>query len=288
MVGLARTEADAGLIAHAAMVARLGTATEVRFVHVLPAGSDTDADRTRQEIEENARGQFADVPVTVTRAFDVVSGSRLDRLLELTTQHETDLLFLGHQHDKADRGALARRLAMKAACSIWMVPHGSVVRLNRILVPLDFSEPTADSLRVAAMMAKLAGNAELLALHVYFNDARVTYPEYDQILRGKEREAFDAFVAPLDLGEVRITPVFEEGANVAHVVNRVALKQDCDLVVMATRGRSRSAAILLGSVTEETIGETRVPLLVVKHYGAQLGILRALLEKGLGKSTQFD
>jgi hypothetical protein len=38
---------------------------------------------------------------------------------------------------------------------------------------------------------------------------------------------------------------------------------------MATRGRSRSASILLGSVTDDTILETRIPLLVVKHskYG---------------------
>ena len=87
-----------------------------------------------------------------------------------------------------------------------------------------------------------------------------------------------------------MTPVFEEAANVAHAINRVAAQRGCDLVVMATRGRSRSAAILLGSVTEETIVETRVPLLVVKHYGAQLGLLQALLDKGFRSrpSEQFD
>jgi hypothetical protein len=74
------------------------------------------------------------------------------------------------------------------------------------------------------------------------------------------------------------------------VINRVAERHGCDLVVMASRGRSRSAAILLGSVAEEAITEARVPLLVVKHYGAQLGVLRALLEKGLGRqgNPQFD
>jgi hypothetical protein len=32
-------------------------------------------------------------------------------------------------------------------------------------------------------------------------------------------------------------------------------------------------------VTDETMIDTRVPLLVVKHYGARLGLLRALLER---------
>ena len=40
MVGLARTPADAGLIRYAAMVARLGTASDVRFVDVLPSAAN--------------------------------------------------------------------------------------------------------------------------------------------------------------------------------------------------------------------------------------------------------
>jgi hypothetical protein len=48
---------------------------------------------------------------------------------------------------------------------------------------------------------------------------------------------------------------------------------------MATRGRSRSAAILLGSVTEEMIIQARVPLLAVKHFGARMGVVQALLDR---------
>ncbi len=78
---------------------------------------------------------------------------------------------------------------------------------------------------------------------------------------------------------MKVTPLFEEGVNVAHTIGRVAQRQGADLIVMATRGRSRSAAILLGSVTEEMIIETRVPLLAVKHFGARLSVLQALLDR---------
>jgi nucleotide-binding universal stress UspA family protein len=78
---------------------------------------------------------------------------------------------------------------------------------------------------------------------------------------------------------VELAPVFEEGANVAHVIGRVAERERADLVVMGTRGRSRSAAILLGSVTEQTIVETRLPLLAVKHFGARMSVLQALLDR---------
>jgi hypothetical protein len=47
MVGLSRTARDAGLIRYAAMLARLDTATDVRFVHVLPsAGDDPQSGRS--------------------------------------------------------------------------------------------------------------------------------------------------------------------------------------------------------------------------------------------------
>jgi hypothetical protein len=48
---------------------------------------------------------------------------------------------------------------------------------------------------------------------------------------------------------------------------------------MSTRGRSRSAAILLGNVTEAVIVEARTPLLIVKRFGAKLNLLETLLDR---------
>ncbi|MBK5290709.1 MAG: universal stress protein, partial [Acidobacteriia bacterium] len=105
------------------------------------------------------------------------------------------------------------------------------------------------------------------------------YEGYDRVLRGEEEQAYREFIAPINCQGVNVTPLFEEGANVPHVINRVAARQGVDLIVMATRGRSGSSSILLGSVTEEMILETRVPLLAVKHFGARLGVLQALLDR---------
>jgi nucleotide-binding universal stress UspA family protein len=293
MVALPRTEADPGLLRYAAAVARLGTATDVHFVHVLPKplpGSPApDPGRVEGELRTAVRDHFAGVPDAIRSSFDVLPGPLLDRLLAVAAEWRADVLFLGHRREHPGRWATARRLAMKAPCSVWMVPDGSPPTLNRVLVPVDFSEAAADALRVATSMARLAGRDECLALHVYFNEAVATYEGYDAVLRGQEAEEFGRFVAPLDTRGVRVTPLFEEGANPASVVNRVAEREGCDLVVMATRGRSRSAAILLGSVAEEAITETRVPLLTVKHYGAQMGFLQALLDGGfLQKGPRFD
>jgi SulP family sulfate permease len=280
MVALARTDADPALLRYAAAVARLGTATEVRFVHVLPTDTpDPDANRALEEAHAEVRDHFTGVPGTVAGSFDVLRGPLLDQMLEYTSGQKIDLLLLGHRQDHPGRSALGRRLAMKATCSVWMIPEGSPATLDRILVPIDFSEHAADTLRVATEMAKLAGRDECVALHVYYDEAAITYEGHDELVRGREAEAFRQFLAPIDLQGVKVTPLFEEGANVGQAINRVAEREKCDLVVMATRGRSPSAALLLGSATEATIQETRVPLLVVKHFGAQIGFLRALWDK---------
>ena len=283
MVALARTDEDAVLIRYVTMVAKLGTANEVRFVHVTAAADGTLAgpshDQVVADLQASVQRHSAGMPASVQVAYDVLSGPITDQLLAQAADKQIDLLFLGHRLDPPGRKPLARRLAMKAPCSVWMVPQDSKAALRRILVPVDFSESAADSLRVATSLAALSREADCLALHVYFNEAVITYEEYGRVLRGQEEQAFQQFILPIDCHGVKVTPFFKEGVNVAHIIDRTAEQQGVDLIVMATRGRSRSSSILLGSVTEEMILASRVPILVIKHFGARLGVLQALLDR---------
>ena len=284
MVALAGTDEDAGLIHHAAKIAQLGTANEVRFVHVMagpgcPSNAVRSHDEALDELQVAVQRHSAGLPASVQVSYDVLTGPLTDQLLAYAAEKQIDLLLLGHRLDPPGRKPLARRLAMKAPCSVWMVPQNSKPSLRRILVPIDFSEPAADSLRVAISLAAMSRGSECLALHVYFNEAVITYEEYGAVLRGQEEQAYQQFVAPINCQGVKLTPLFEEGANVANAIARAAEQHNVDLIVMATRGRSRSSSILLGSVAEEMILESRVPILVVKHFGARLGVLQALLDR---------
>jgi len=282
-VALARTDEDAALIRYATMIARLGTANEVRFVHVAAASDGTLAalshDQLVAALQASVQRHSAGLPASVRVAYDILTGPITDQLLAYVAENQIDLLFLGHRLEPPGRKPLARRLAMKAPCSVWMVPQNSSTPFHRILVPVDFSESAADSMRVATSLASLSRGAECLALHVYFNEAAITYEEYGRVLRGQEEEAFKEFISPIDCHGVRVIPLFKEGANVAHVIDRTAEQLEANLIVMATRGRSRSSSILLGSVTEEMILASRVPILVIKHFGARLGVLQALLDR---------
>ena len=95
----------------------------------------------------------------------------------------------------------------------------------------------------------------------------------------------DGHVASLER-EARLAPLqrfleprFEEGTDVSEVITRVAGASGADLVVMGTRGRSESAAVLLGSESEQMIMESRMPVLIVKQFGERIGVLRALFDR---------
>jgi nucleotide-binding universal stress UspA family protein len=282
--------APARLIRYAASLAQMGAGVEFRFVSILPTRPDPtrpiDRDRLMASLEVEVQEAFAEVSDVVKVYVNVLKGPLLDRLLGFAAEQEVDLVLVGHETRHSGRRALARRLAMKAPCSVWMVPDEAPSSISRILVPIDFSPPAADALSVAVSLARLCGVPECLALHVYFDPGVARYDEYDAVLRGQEQAAFEKFVAPLDCQGVRVEPLFVESANVPHAIGRVAQERGIDLIVMGTRGRTRSAAILLGSETDQTLIETRTPILIVKHFGARLGLLRALLEKDFGASEE--
>ena len=81
-----------------------------------------------------------------------------------------------------------------------------------------------------------------------------------------------------DTGSVRVSPLYLEGIHPADTIRRVADERGTDLVVMGTRGRSPSAGILLGSVAQETLIASRVPVLVVRSPGRHVGVFRALMQ----------
>jgi nucleotide-binding universal stress UspA family protein len=202
-----------------------------------------------------------------------------DRLLELAADTGAAAVLVG-----AGVGLrCVRALVRRATCSVWFIPDGAVPSARRILVPVDFTVRAADCLRVATVLARLSDAGECLALHVYFNASLVADAAQDRRLRAGMAERYAQFLGPIDLLNVPVRPLFRECAIAADAVNQTAADQDADLIVLATRGRTPVAALLDESLAEQTLRHCRVPLLVVKHFGARLGLLSLLRDPDFGR-----
>jgi nucleotide-binding universal stress UspA family protein len=121
---------------------------------------------------------------------------------------------------------------------------------------------------------------------VYFNDSPLADPRQDQALRERLAQDHARFLAGIDCLGVPVVPQLREGPNVARAVVRAAAEEQADLIVLASRGRTPAGALLRASVAEQALREAGVPLLVVKHFGARLGVFRVAREQVLGRSNE--
>lgn len=280
MVPLSATAADAHLLSYVRLLAELGLGKHYHFVHVRTearraADQQTDAE-ILQECENRVREIFDSSDVTAAHSCHLLEGVRVDRLLEFIAANKCDLAFVGHRKSRSGHRSLAQRLAMIASCSVWLVPEDAPLTLSNVLVPVDFSDHAADSVEVAASIARAAGLNSCLLTHVYSDPSMIRYDEHIENIRNREQEAFEKFVAPLNVNGVEIENVAIEGNNVGATLLYTAKRYDADLIVMNTRGRSRAASILLGSVTKQVMVETPVALLAVKHAGAMMTLFEVL------------
>jgi nucleotide-binding universal stress UspA family protein len=268
------------MVEHAAAIARSLAPDRMQLLHVAPAVSTSAAEEAvvarLMAIAPDPLGRWHQDGRLCT---SVPRGHPLDATLGAIEAADADLVLVPGESLNAGRRVVARRLAMYAPCSVWMVPHSTPPSLRPVLVPVDFSPRAGDALRVGAALAACAGDTTCRALHVRFDPSRATPDEHDETdVMGREHEAFALFVARIDLGDVEAVPLFEEGHDVARAITRVGAEQGGGVIVMGTRGRTRASALLLGSETEHVLLSSTISVLAVKHFGAGLRLREALTD----------
>ena len=292
VVGVALDAYDDALIDYASLVAFMGHADRVRFVHVQPSplalgglyqdyisSLDEVSAQARQRLEAVVDEHFHGPSGTEVRC-ELRDGNPLAELLRTARDEGADLVMVGKDHDG---GTLAEKLARKAPCSVLIVPEAVPERIQRVLVPVDFSSHAADAVDVAAAFADAAELTEVHLLHVYtvpttYLKLGKTYEEAHDDIEARARKHLDAFVAELDLHGLKAVGHIADGDDVHRVIDDQIKAIDADMVVIGTRGRTATAAVLLGSVAEQTVRTAPVPVVAVKRKGATLSLLDALFE----------
>lgn len=281
-VSLALDASDDTLLAYGRFLHdRSAGAARFRLLHALPpadvaalhAGAWISMDDAVTKLTEAARRHLGeDAPAD----HKVVSGAAIDRVLEAAARWGADLIVVGHRRSARGRRSFSRRLAMKATCSILMVPEGSLPSIARIVVGIDLSGHSAHALSVATEMAASFGLNRVTALHAATPGVLpLESPERQDI-----SNAVDRFLGPLDRHGVGIDVQIEESGAAATALVHTATRPG-DLIVVGTRGRSEAASTLLGSESEHVLSSATCPVLVTKDRGTRIGLLSALLDRDI-------
>jgi nucleotide-binding universal stress UspA family protein len=158
------------------------------------------------------------------------------------------------------------------------------LRLQRILVPTDFSASAEHALNYAVRLGR-PFKVTILVLHVFhLREYLALLSERDQVDSGTANEVLEAaksraaskleeLVSCSEGKGVAVLPVLLVGTPFEEIV-RYAGEHEVDLIVMPTNGRTGVAHLLLGSTSERVIAHSACPVLVVRTRPPE-GIHRA-------------
>ena len=143
---------------------------------------------------------------------------------------------------------------------------------TNILVATDDSESARKAVDSAVKIAKL-NNAKLYAVNV-ISPGEIAVTQHDprdpewkkQMKENLEAQGREATAYAKNAGKtanVTVEPVILEGNPADEIVN-FADKNDVDLVVIGTLGKTGIKRFMLGSVTEKVVRYSKKPVLVIK------------------------
>lgn len=142
-----------------------------------------------------------------------------------------------------------------------------MIKLKKILVPIDFSKFSAKALRYAEELAEKF-HAEIHLLHAFetvpiMNGEGVYFPPD---VAAQEEEAARKQLDEQKVNVPDSVPVVRKlnhGHPFVEVV-RYAKENEIDLIIMGTHGRGAIAHMLLGSVAEKVVRKAPCPVLTVR------------------------
>lgn len=252
------------------------------MVHVVDNDQPDDLVRMEQrEAERILREQMSAMPeIRWTHARPmVITGDPFDGILRSAAEIQPDLIVMG-SHRKSllldiFTGTTIERVIRKGTVPVLMVNHDAQRSYERVLVPTDTSDASANAMHVALAMG-LLGDGGVTLLHAFtalakgkMSIASLDQASIDGYIEGERRQAGDelaAFLIANGLQREQWRLRLEEGTPM-EIISRAVTDIQPDLVVMGTHSRSRLLKALIGSVTDETLRSINVDVLVVPFSG---------------------
>lgn len=135
-----------------------------------------------------------------------------------------------------------------------------------IMIPVDGSHFSELALPLAIRIAKRS-NARLHIVRVHITSVAtaesVVTGNYDELVRDWERDALRVAQERAEGAGVNATAELLDGP-VVHALHRYMEAAEIDFVVMTTHGRSGIKRAVMGSVAEQCVRKTEVPILLLR------------------------
>lgn len=210
------------------------------------------------------------------------SAAAAPALVDYANTNDIDLVLMGTQGrrgvSRALFGSVAEEVLRTAPCPVFTMraaeDEGSPSRdeaVERLVVPIDFSDPSREALQYAGRLAAVY-DAPMVLVHVVQLPTIPTV--YEVELSGRSPDEVEAQVLSMleEWGESVAVPsglsyVVESGEPVSTILEVASAPED--LIVMATRGLSGVKRSMLGSVAEGVLRRATGPVVSARSFSEE-------------------
>lgn len=294
MIGLDLTEMDDILIQKTIVFLKFLGIDKCYFVHVaknLAIPQEildnhpellAPRDESIEAIIENKLKEFNFPDHIEIEAFAEEGENQLETFLRWSRIKDVDLIIMGRKETLAGSGSLAKGMSKKAPCSILMLQEKRPAGLpKKIMVPTDFSDHTEMIYNFSERICDDL-QAELVPVHLYevphgYSKTGKSFEEFSEIMKENANKDFKKFIHKNNHRNLECHFVLNESGDEGKLLLEEATKMGADMILLGSRGRTQSAAILLGSVAEKLVMVNNVlPMLIFKKKGETVGFFEAL------------
>ena len=206
-------------------------------------------------------------------------------ILNYANDHDIDLIVMGTHGRRGPArvflGSVTEEVTRQANCPVLTLrsqkeaPTGEAI--EKILVPIDFSDHSRAALSHAREIAALYGSS-LQLLHAiedpiypYFYAPAGGFSVAHQVdeLREKSDEALDKLLEESEGPDVPVEKFVVTGRPATEIA-RFAEENGSDMIVIATHGLTGLERLLVGSTAEQVVRLAHCPVFSVKSFGKSL------------------
>ncbi|MDX5346826.1 MAG: universal stress protein [Hymenobacteraceae bacterium] len=293
LVGLDLTEMDKGLIAYTAFISQILHPEKIYFIHVekdlekvenlFPEFKQKNkpADESMQlQMKEEIKHIFSNFPEIAVEC-TVVEGSPIKEITHCAKIKNVDMILVGQKTRLKGSGLVPKKLARISRSHVLFVPENSRPVINKIMVPLDFSEYSRLALEHAVIIAQQVAQPEIVVQHVYqvptgHYKIGKSYEEMAERMRKLVESKIFTEVSAVPHGNIPVNVEYTltDHDDSAEQIIKIFKKLEADLLILGAKGQSAVSAFLLGSHTEKVLKHPLpAPVLVVKKPDEKLSFL---------------
>jgi nucleotide-binding universal stress UspA family protein len=236
---------------------------EIELVGISNIGETIEGPGKKLLIEAQEIADNEDVHILTNMA----QGEPYDKIVHVAEDENCDLIIMGrrgtHQLERELVGSVTARVIGYTPKDVLVVPDGTRLTRKNLLLATDGSPSCEAAVDRAIEIAK-EQSANLTAVSVvYTNDEYLALaPGIVEDLISKAKEKLATINQKGKEAGVEINTVIKEG-EAYEAITTLAQNSNVDLIVMGSHGKKRLQRLLMGSVTERTIGYAACPVLVV-------------------------